>query len=1168
MQGANEAGTPLGWSCCCRLLICATSFIPCLKSHTQMHREHMKKTVEVTTLKDLIEGPTALEYFCSEAGQENVLLGMRNGSMQMYNISSALCGLRVTLPVAMRYRAHSRPDLLQHKGPSVYRDKAPSLEGSDTAITKIRVAKHLQAALTASWDGTVKIINIETGNTVRDLVGHEKSVFTLDWSEAQRIIATCGSERHVLIWNPFMKKPIFSLVGHASPLMGVQFNDDDHQIVTVGYDQCCKIWDVRTFRCMQSFTLYETQTGGKSATGALALNYDYKDHSIVLGSTFPTSYTMKRAVTGTGLSRAYDGHTLPVVDALVGKGGRLISADSEAVMVWDVATGRRLFSFDAASGLPRPQSRITSISLDDSGKRLMTGAHNGSMMLWNHANGQPLNEYKGWSKVELVDTDSESGEGDEGRPAEDIRFATQYGDPDCPPANRSVLVIKGNAKEIACYADHSDFTVREQGAWEVADEATTLCSIKMGKYLLMGTDCGSICVFNADTLKFEGRPLRIATSPAVPRLSSILQHHPLQRGKYSIVALALLELQREKHLAACTSDGYLELWDVRRRMIVHLSRLLTIDNTRGDRSRSFGLQGDGDDVQAPQIASITADEGRQRLFVAYVAGTVQVIDLASLNVRDARDPTLPPPATSFMAQGGRLSCVQYSAKHDLLALGGSDCSLKVYTPSGALLGSLGVHQYSVDDKSTWQSATETATVVPPPPSLEPEGEDFGVGRVYPSGVQLRKPPMATLRSLRRHDTRASVCSPAQDKLMATPRSTSSSRRGRNQMLNLDHSETDTEKVTACGDSSCDDLSQIELGNTTKTRYGFIPKLSHNPSRKFPLHVPDGAQTDRPATHHSVRRAMTSRDGSQTARAPKPPKGRYSSPRGFIGVLEDSQRGIGDPDPRKLLRTLEHDDGVLREKEACIRPSLLDDFDVLPAIGDDGAAALRDELVSVEPAEDRQRDLMSDAGDSAAEVRQRTPRLKSMRSVAVLGVDSGPEMGGLARQRSERKPESRTVSIDFASSTGSSEDGTDTDSPPKHGLTIHEIEERIAKLHRSGFTSQPQRRDRASRMTLQQALARKDINKTAVLNANQQQATSLVDSVWNTLPCPAPRETPAALKRTVGTRLDFDKIRALQHAKMELSKDRTHMAPLTTAATKEVSTRIKWTNEDLRSPSAR
>ena len=73
----------------------------------------------------------------------------------------------------------------------------------------------MQSFLSISWDKTIKMVQPEFSQRIRTLgspeTGPEKSLFSFDFSPRMKSIATCGADREVYLWNPWISRPIFKL---------------------------------------------------------------------------------------------------------------------------------------------------------------------------------------------------------------------------------------------------------------------------------------------------------------------------------------------------------------------------------------------------------------------------------------------------------------------------------------------------------------------------------------------------------------------------------------------------------------------------------------------------------------------------------------------------------------------------------------------------------------------------------------------------------------------------------------------------------------------------------------------------------------------------------------------------------------------------------------------
>jgi WD40 repeat protein len=142
---------------------------------------------------------------------------------------------------------------------------------------------------------------------------------------------------------------------------------------------------------------------GRSLTSSYqappALYYNQARHQLLFCSTSIQRYDLHEL----RLSRS--SHARPIVGVLYNPNFQsALSADERMVSVWDVATGQSVFRFDtgAESGTGGhedgagagsdvvPPPAITAISFDHGKMRLVTGATDGRLRLWNFSKGSKL----------------------------------------------------------------------------------------------------------------------------------------------------------------------------------------------------------------------------------------------------------------------------------------------------------------------------------------------------------------------------------------------------------------------------------------------------------------------------------------------------------------------------------------------------------------------------------------------------------------------------------------------------------------------------------------------------------------------------------------------------------------------------------------------------------
>ena len=265
--------------------------------------------------------------------------------------------------------------------------EAPHRAHSDW-VTKIMYLSHSETLLTSSMDGTLLQTDFESRKVKWKVTDHQYGVHSFAVCRSFNFIASCGLERNVLLFNPFAGKRVGLLAGHSAPVCDVIVNEADSQLISLSTDKVIKIWDIRSNKCMQTIT-DKTEYRPENRISAIAFNPQRK--AIVTGATRLDLYERKRR---------QEAVSHPVAAALYNRAfSQVVAGDAGGVVsVYDCIKGGRVFSFSEAHGT----SKISAMAFDNSGRRLLTGAQDGTLYMWNFNNGSRLNEYKGFGPAEIT----------------------------------------------------------------------------------------------------------------------------------------------------------------------------------------------------------------------------------------------------------------------------------------------------------------------------------------------------------------------------------------------------------------------------------------------------------------------------------------------------------------------------------------------------------------------------------------------------------------------------------------------------------------------------------------------------------------------------------------------------------------------------------------------
>jgi WD40 repeat protein len=99
-------------------------------------------------------------------------------------------------------------------------------------------------ALSSSWDKTLRLWELATGNTTRTFVGHTNDVLSVSFSADNRQIVSGSRDRTIKLWNTLGDcKFTITDKGHTEWVSCVRFspNPQNPVIVSAGWDKLVKV---------------------------------------------------------------------------------------------------------------------------------------------------------------------------------------------------------------------------------------------------------------------------------------------------------------------------------------------------------------------------------------------------------------------------------------------------------------------------------------------------------------------------------------------------------------------------------------------------------------------------------------------------------------------------------------------------------------------------------------------------------------------------------------------------------------------------------------------------------------------------------------------------------------------------------------------------------------
>uniref|UniRef100_A0A2C9LIR5 WD repeat-containing protein on Y chromosome n=1 Tax=Biomphalaria glabrata TaxID=6526 RepID=A0A2C9LIR5_BIOGL len=214
-------------------------------------------------------------------------------------------------------------------------------------------------------------------------VSIRKGVNCFDLCVRANIIATGGVDKIIRLWHPHIfSRPSGKLIGHLFTISDIAINEADQHIISLSTARVFRIWDIHTLTCLQVFTDNEERSGDRRI---YSITYDNKNERLLSGSSVVDSWPLARTIKDSPpvpLS-----HDRPIVQMLINKeANQIVSVCSHPIIkVWEIETGHLTYSINDPHG---PNMEVTCIALDRTFSKLVTGAYDGSLKIWDFGSGQ------------------------------------------------------------------------------------------------------------------------------------------------------------------------------------------------------------------------------------------------------------------------------------------------------------------------------------------------------------------------------------------------------------------------------------------------------------------------------------------------------------------------------------------------------------------------------------------------------------------------------------------------------------------------------------------------------------------------------------------------------------------------------------------------------------
>jgi WD40 repeat protein len=255
-------------------------------------------------------------------------------------------------------------------------------------------------ALSGSFDNTLRLWKVATGQCLRTFEGHGERVNSVAYSRDGRFAISGSKDKTLRLWDVASGKCLRIFEGHTNDVSSVAFSPDGRFALSGSWDQALRLWEVATGKCLRAFE------GHTSYVTSVAYSPDGR---FALSGSIDNTLQLWDAATLRWL-HVFEGHRDWVNSVAYSPDGRFalsgggspggfsFGGHDTTLRLWDVASGKCLRTFEGH------KDAVNSVAFSPDGRFALSGSDDNSLRLWNIATGQCLRTFEGHnvSSVESV----------------------------------------------------------------------------------------------------------------------------------------------------------------------------------------------------------------------------------------------------------------------------------------------------------------------------------------------------------------------------------------------------------------------------------------------------------------------------------------------------------------------------------------------------------------------------------------------------------------------------------------------------------------------------------------------------------------------------------------------------------------------------------------------
>ncbi len=256
-----------------------------------------------------------------------------------------------------------------------------------SAVQALAFSPDEQMLATGSWDGTIKLWNLENGALLW-LGQHTGSIHRLAFTPDGRTLASGGDDAVSRLWDVSTGKLLQTLSSQSSPIYALAWSPDGCLLAGGCFDGSIHLWEMQGGQAAQ-VGASRILTGHSGPVWSLAFA---PDRCTLASGSFDRTVRLWD-VESLEVRETLAGHTAPVNTVAWSPDGSLLASGSrdQAIWLWDVERASYRTTFHGHTAV------VHDLAFLPDGRGLLSGSEDGSLRVWDVERGQCARVIQGYA---------------------------------------------------------------------------------------------------------------------------------------------------------------------------------------------------------------------------------------------------------------------------------------------------------------------------------------------------------------------------------------------------------------------------------------------------------------------------------------------------------------------------------------------------------------------------------------------------------------------------------------------------------------------------------------------------------------------------------------------------------------------------------------------------